>query len=59
MAKVNMIKVTTRMYQKISNDLDDQEYAKTTIEGVHVTAGMIFKYANKEKIGLKITSEAF
>jgi integrase len=32
------------------NNLDDQKYARTTIEGVHVTAGMIFKYAMKEKL---------
>lgn len=25
-------------------------YTKTTIEGVHTTAGMIFKYAIKEKM---------
>ncbi|MGD6845269.1 tyrosine-type recombinase/integrase [Bacillus infantis] len=49
-AKVNIDKVTTRMHQKILNDLDDQNYAKTTIEGVHVTANMIFKYAIKEKM---------
>ncbi|EFV74472.1 hypothetical protein HMPREF1013_05352 [Bacillus sp. 2_A_57_CT2] len=49
-AKVNIDKVTPRMHQKILNDLDDKEYAKTTIEGVHVTANMIFKYAIKEKM---------
>lgn len=51
-AKVNIDKVTSRMHQKMLNDLDDKEYAKTTIEGVHVTAGMIFKYAIKENIRL-------
>lgn len=40
------------MHQKMLNDLDDKDYAKTTIEGVHVTAGMIFKYAMKEKLRL-------
>ncbi|MCM3705349.1 site-specific integrase [Cytobacillus firmus] len=49
-AKVNIDKVIPRMHQKILNDLDDKEYAKTTIEGVHVTANMIFKYAIKEKM---------
>ncbi|KIL74183.1 tyrosine-type recombinase/integrase [Bacillus badius] len=49
-AKVNIDKVTSRMHQKILNDLDEKEYAKTTIEGVHVTANMIFKYAIKEKM---------
>ncbi|MFJ8245219.1 tyrosine-type recombinase/integrase [Peribacillus asahii] len=49
-AKVNIDKVTSRMHQKILNDLDDKGYSKTTIEGVHITAGMIFKYAVKEKM---------
>lgn len=49
-AKVNIDKLTPRMHQKILNDLDDKGYAKTTIEGVHVTANMIFKYAIKEKM---------
>lgn len=49
-AKVNIDKVSHRMHQKILNDLDDKEYAKTTIEGVHVTANLIYKYAIKEKM---------
>jgi len=49
-AKVNIDKVTSRMHQKILNDLDDKGYSKTTIEGVHVTARMIFKHAVKEKM---------
>jgi integrase len=63
-AHVNIDKVTSRMHQKMLNDLDDKGYAvkdkngdliykpytKTTIEGVHTTAGMIFKYAIKEKL---------
>jgi integrase len=44
-SKVNIDKVTSRMHQKILNDLDDQGYVKTSIAGVNVTAGMIFKYA--------------
>ena len=50
MAKTNINTVTSKGYQKILYDLDDQKYARTTIEGVHVTAGMIFKYAIKEKL---------
>ncbi|MET1031462.1 hypothetical protein [Domibacillus tundrae] len=38
------------MHQKMLNDLNDQEYVKTSIEGVHVTANMIFKYSVKEKM---------
>ncbi|AGK51992.1 tyrosine-type recombinase/integrase [Bacillus sp. 1NLA3E] len=49
-AKVNIDKVSPRMHQNILNDLDDKEYAKTTIEGVHVTANMIFNFAIKEKM---------
>jgi site-specific recombinase XerD len=48
--KVNIDKVTSRMHQNILIELDNKEYAKTTIDGVHVTAGMIFKYAIKEKM---------
>ncbi|MGX2958008.1 tyrosine-type recombinase/integrase [Peribacillus sp. JNUCC 23] len=49
-AKVNIDKVSSRMHQNMLNDLDDKNYVKTTIEGVHVTANMIFKYAIKEKM---------
>jgi hypothetical protein len=49
-SKVNIDKVTSRMHQKILNDLDDQGYVKTSIEGVNVTAGMIFKYVLHEKM---------
>ncbi|WP_209783689.1 MULTISPECIES: tyrosine-type recombinase/integrase [Bacillus amyloliquefaciens group] len=49
-AKINIAQVTGRKYQKILNDLTDQEYARTTISGVHTTAGMIFKYAVKVKL---------
>ncbi|MFH5187025.1 tyrosine-type recombinase/integrase [Paenibacillus sp. TAB 01] len=49
-AAVNIDKVTHKMYQRILNDLDDKNYAKTSIEGVHVTAGMIFKYAIHHKM---------
>lgn len=49
-AKVNINKVTRNMYQKILKDLSDKEYARTTISGVHTTAGMIFKYAMREKL---------
>ncbi|OAH53126.1 integrase [Domibacillus aminovorans] len=49
-AKVNIDKVTSRMHQKILNDLDDHDYVRTTIKGVHGTANMIFNYAVKEKM---------
>lgn len=43
-------KISHRGYQKILQDLHKEDYARTTIEGVHVTANMIFKYAIKERI---------
>jgi integrase len=49
-AKMNIDKITHRQYQNILNELDDKEYARTTIEGVHVTANMIMKYAIKSKM---------
>ncbi|MEY9095370.1 tyrosine-type recombinase/integrase [Paenibacillus sp. RC84] len=49
-AAVSIDKVTSKAYQKILNDLDDQDYARTTIEGVHVTANMIFEYAQQHKM---------
>lgn len=51
-AKVTIDKVTHRQYQNIINDLDDKKYARTTIEGVHVTANMIMKHAIKHKMRL-------
>ncbi|WP_404592143.1 tyrosine-type recombinase/integrase [Paenibacillus sp. RC73] len=49
-AKTIIDKFTHRQYQNALNDLDDKEYARTTIEGVHVTANMIMKYAIKHKM---------
>lgn len=50
--KVNIDKITHKQYQNKLNDLDDKKYARTTIEGVHVTANMIMKYAIKNKMRL-------
>lgn len=61
---VNIDKVTHRMHQNMLNKMDSKgyavkdkngnmiykPYAKSTIEGVHTTAGMIFKYAIKNKL---------
>jgi integrase len=49
-AKVNIDKISLKLYQKILNDLTSQEYARTTISGVNTTAGMIFNHAVKEKL---------
>lgn len=51
-AKVNIDKVTHKQHQNILNDLDDRGYARTTIEGVHVTANMIMKHAIKNNLRL-------
>lgn len=51
-ARAPITQITHNMHQKVLNDLDDQDYARTTIEGVHVTAGMIFKHAVKNKLRL-------
>ncbi|WP_453992183.1 tyrosine-type recombinase/integrase [Bacillus nitroreducens] len=49
-AKVNIDKISSKRYQNILIDLSKQDYARTTIEGVHTTAGMIFRYAVKEHL---------
>lgn len=49
-ANVNITKTTSRLHQNMLNDLHDQGYAYTTIEGVHITANMIYKYSIKEKM---------
>ncbi len=48
-AKTNIDKISSKGYQRILNDLSDKGRARTTIEGVHVTAGMVMRYAAKEK----------
>ncbi|MEK3882376.1 tyrosine-type recombinase/integrase [Paenibacillus sp. PL2-23] len=46
---LNIDKITPKKHQSILNDLFDKGYAKSTIEGVHVTANLIYKHAIKEK----------
>lgn len=48
-AKTPISQVTHRMYQKILNDLAP-DYARTSIQGVNTTAGMIFRNAIKNKL---------
>ncbi|MGG4515508.1 tyrosine-type recombinase/integrase [Bacillus velezensis] len=48
-AKSIINKITLRQYQKILNKLAEQGYSRSTMNGVHTTAGMIFKYAVKVK----------
>ncbi|MFD0717266.1 tyrosine-type recombinase/integrase [Paenibacillus sp. GCM10027626] len=42
-------KITHKNHEKILNTLFDEDYSKSTIEGVHVTANLIYKHAVKEK----------
>ncbi|MEC0754636.1 tyrosine-type recombinase/integrase [Bacillus haynesii] len=49
-AKSNIAEITTREYQYILNDLIEEEYARNTVKGVHVTARMIFNYAVTVKL---------
>lgn len=51
-SKINIDKMTHRQYQNAINDLDDNNYARSSIEGVNVTANMIMKYAIKHKMRL-------
>lgn len=46
---VNIDKITHNQHQKILDTLFDEGYAKSTIEGVHVTANLIYKYAIRMK----------
>lgn len=48
-AKTPIANVTHSSYQKILNDLSIK-YARTTIEGIHTAAGMIFRYAIRDKL---------
>ncbi|WP_181350523.1 site-specific integrase [Thalassobacillus sp. CUG 92003] len=48
-AKTPIGNVTPAMYQKILNDLSPS-YARTTVQGVNTSAGMIFRQAMKDKI---------
>lgn len=47
-AKTSIGNITHSVYQKILNDLAPK-YARTTLQGVNVTAGMIFRYAIRDK----------
>ncbi|RKD22588.1 integrase [Ammoniphilus oxalaticus] len=41
--------ISHSMYQRLVNELSAQ-YARTTVQGVNTTAGMIFKYAVRDKL---------
>ncbi|MBD8026464.1 site-specific integrase [Ureibacillus sp. Re31] len=48
-AKMPISEISHSKYQKLLNKLS-AEYARNTVSGVHTTAGMIFKYAVKDKL---------
>lgn len=52
-ASIKLKNITEEMYQSALNDLKDQDFSRSTIEGVHTTAKMIFKMAVSKKM-LKI-----
>ena len=47
--KVNIAKITPTMYQNVIMHLDDKGSAYSTIESIHTTANMIFKFAITKK----------
>jgi hypothetical protein len=46
---MNIWKITHAEHQSILSDLFDQAYAKSTMEGVHVTGNLIYQYAIMSK----------
>lgn len=50
LAKKGISQITHREYQNIFNHLDDEEYEKNTMVGIHNTGNMIFKYAVLNKL---------
>ncbi|WP_200411820.1 site-specific integrase [Virgibacillus salexigens] len=49
MAKTPIANITYSMYQKFINDISP-DYARTTVQGVNTSAGMIFQHAVKDKL---------
>ncbi|KAA0941578.1 site-specific integrase [Sporosarcina sp. ANT_H38] len=47
-AKVPIANITHSMYQKILNDMAP-DFARSTLQGINITAGMIFRYAIRDK----------
>lgn len=41
--------ISSKMYQGVLIELDEEGLARTTIEGIDITAGMIFRYGVQEK----------
>ncbi|MDW2879545.1 MULTISPECIES: tyrosine-type recombinase/integrase [Bacillaceae] len=59
-AHLKLKNITKEMYQSALNDLKDQGFARTTIEGVHTTGKMIFNMAvDKRMIKIDPTTNAY
>lgn len=59
-AHIKLKNITEDMYQSVLNDLKDQDFARSTIEGVHTTAKMIFKMAiSKRMLKIDPTANAY
>lgn len=48
-AKTPIANITHSQYQKVINKLSTK-YVRTTVQGVNITAGMIFRYAVRDKL---------
>lgn len=49
MAKMPIVEINHSFYQNFINKISP-EYARTTVQGINTTAGMVFKHAKKDKI---------
>lgn len=59
-AHIKLKNITEEMYQAALDDLKDQDFSKSTIEGVHTTGKMIFKMAvNKRMLKINPTLNAY
>lgn len=59
-AHLKLKNITEEMYQSALNDLKDQGFARTTIEGVHTTGKMIFNMAvDKRMLKIEPTTNAY
>lgn len=59
-AHLKLKNITEELYQATLNDLVDKNFARTTIEGIHTTAKMIFKMAvSKRMLKINPTENAY
>lgn len=59
-AHIKLRNITEEMYQAALDNLKDQDFARSTIEGVHTTGKLIFKMAvNKRMLKINPTQNAY